>query len=108
MTTRATFKQDVESYLLTVGARRWTGPAADLLGYEFVLPTTLGELWVIVYDDMIACRWGNVKKALAAGLCVNPYTGKWNFHIATQHCQNAPTATLAIFQAEASSFLPPA
>ena len=105
MSTAATFKQDVIDYLIANGAKPFSEELRRLL-YDYALPTTLGELWVTPHDDRIVCRWGNVKKALAAGLEVNPYTGEWNFHLSTYQCRNAPTAALFLFQAELSEFLP--
>lgn len=93
---KTTLKQDAEAYLASIGARPWPDGF-----YAFVLPTTIGELWITPYDDWIACRWGNVDKARAAGLDCNPYSGKWNFH-----CTAATAAaTLHYFQAALTPFL---
>jgi len=95
-----TFKTDTETYLTSIGAR----PSNF---YAYVLDTIIGELWITVYDDWIACRWDNVDKARAAGLGCNPYSGKWNFHFSSGTA-GAAASTLTYFQEELSRFLPPA
>lgn len=50
---------------------------------EWDIPTTLGTLEVDVVNDWIACRWDDVRRAVAHfgtnGLLLNPYSGKWNW-----------------------------
>jgi hypothetical protein len=48
-------------------------------GYEFVLGTKLGLLWVSPNDDWIACRFEDPEKARKVYTC-NPHSGKYNFH----------------------------
>lgn len=48
-------------------------------GYEFVIGTKLGLLWVSPDDDWIACRFEEPEKAREVYTC-NPHSGKHNFH----------------------------
>lgn len=75
---REQFRTRVETFLQRIGA---TKPGEYR---EWNLDTSCGKLGVSVYDNWIACCFGDVDKASAwfgrKHGRLNGYSGKWNWH----------------------------
>lgn len=88
------FVKKAEAYLLSLGVACEVRSSHGTLVVDsiktFELLTEVGKLSVTVYDDWLACRFDEPKRAKELSLIgpgarlnqsrLNPFSGKWNFH----------------------------
>ena len=74
----ARFTSILNAGLHALGATHLHIPAAPNAG-NWTLESSFGPLHVSVYDNWVACRFEDVKRAAKVVNC-NRNTGKWNFH----------------------------
>ncbi len=88
------FVAQVLAYLATKGAQ----PSRF---YQLELQTPAGLLLLSIHESWIACRFEDVRLGRLFTACCgrhcNPYSGKWNFHYATDETLD-PAMALADFR----------
>ena len=74
---REWFKAEISRRLEAVGATR--NQDCDHAP-EYVVTTVVGDLYVTIYDDWIACRFEEPErvKSAVSDTRLNPHSGKWN------------------------------